>query len=135
MMYAIVDLVQKQFLVARAGHNSLLVKSGNDGEVQRITPKGIGIGLDAGPVFEKMIGEKLIPIKSGDRFLFYTDGISEAMNDRREEFGEERLVSVIQKSNPKSAIETRQLIIREIESFVQEVTRHDDMTMINLNII
>jgi serine phosphatase RsbU (regulator of sigma subunit)/HAMP domain-containing protein len=135
MMYAIVDLQEKLFFLARAGHNSLLMKSGTKGNVQCLTPKGIGIGLDAGPVFDKMVEEQAIPITSGDRFVFYTDGISEAMNHQREEFGEERLTALIQTLQHEPAVATRQKIIAEIETYVKNEPRHDDMTMINLRIL
>lgn len=135
MLYAIVDLQKKQCVLARAGHNSLLVKSGNNGKVKRLTPKGIGIGLDAGPVFEKLIEEQRISIGSGDRFVFYTDGISEAMNQQREEFGEERLVALVRHCYQQHVSEARLRIIQEINIFVNDIPQHDDMTMVNLSIV
>jgi len=135
LLYVIVDLEKKQVSIARAGHNSLLMKSGNNGLVQCLTPKGIGIGLDAGAVFGQMIEEQILPIQSGDHFVFYTDGISEAMNSQREEFGEERLVALMRQLTPAPTAALRQKIVSEIEAFVQDAPRHDDMTLINLNIL
>lgn len=135
MLYAMVDLQKQQVLLARAGHNSLLMKSGKNGTVECLTPKGIGIGLDGGAVFGQMIEEQIISIKSGDHFVFYTDGISEAMNSRREEFGEERLVALLRQLPPAPTAIVRQKIVAEIEAYVKDAPRHDDITMINLNIL
>ena len=96
MIYGIFDIDEKSFTFARAGHNPILIRSSAFDNIEDLCPKGIALGLEKGPIFNKIIEEQKIGIRAGDIFIFYTDGVSEAMNSKKYEFGEERLQSVLQ---------------------------------------
>jgi sigma-B regulation protein RsbU (phosphoserine phosphatase) len=71
-------------------------------------------------------------LEAGDRLVLYTDGITEAMNNNREEFGEERLLDMIKDNNEKSAHEL-------VDSILDQVTEHgknilDDRTIMIFDI-
>ena len=51
----------------------------------------LGLKIDNGEMFERLLEEETIPLEPGDLYLFFTDGISEAMNNRDDLFGESRL--------------------------------------------
>ena len=61
-----------------------------------LTPAGLGLGMDRGDRFEEILEEAEVPLDGGDVFLFFTDGLSEAMNGRAELFGERRLRDVLE---------------------------------------
>ena len=74
---------------ARAGHNPIIHLETRTGRTRVLAPQGIGPG--AGPratASRQILEEAEVPLHSGDVFLFFTDGLSEAMNDRAELFGE-----------------------------------------------
>ena len=129
MIYGIIDSTAKSFTFARAGHNSLLYLSIN-GDYSFLTPPGIGLGLVSGVLFAENLKEVSIPLKKDEMLVFYTDGITEAMNDQKEEYGEERLLQVSLKCRVKTAPEVKNTILESVDSFLGSCQAHDDQTMI-----
>jgi sigma-B regulation protein RsbU (phosphoserine phosphatase) len=66
--------------------------------------------------------------------LFFTDGISEAMNERDDCFGEGRLGQLVEKHSDLPSDQLRERVLREIAAFVGDAPQHDDMTMILLKV-
>jgi serine phosphatase RsbU (regulator of sigma subunit) len=129
MIYGVVDNSGKTFTFSRAGHNSIL-KLGYNGDYSFITPKGIGLGLVIGDKFNKHLEETTISIEKNDVLVFYTDGITEAMNEQKEEYGEERLLDVCKMSKDKSVVEIQNEILGSVDNFIGSAQSHDDQTMI-----
>ncbi|MBN2093172.1 SpoIIE family protein phosphatase [candidate division KSB1 bacterium] len=134
MIYAIIDLQKKTLKFARAGHNALIYQNHNKSKIECLTPAGIGLGLTNNSIFTEKMVEQELNIQEGDFFLFYTDGITEAMNNAREEFGEKRLVDLMMDLNALNAFQVREKIVSAVEAFVQDAARHDDMTMVMVGI-
>src|SRR5205823_14366462 len=78
--------------------------------------------------------EETIRLQPGDLYVFFTDGISEAMNARDDLFGETRLGQLAETHARLSSEELRERVLREIAAFVGDAPQHDDMTMILLKI-
>ena len=72
---------------------------------------------------------------SGDIFLFFTDGLSEAMNTRAELFGEGRLRRILEEGEGLGSDELKALILEEIRRFVGDADQHDDMTLVILKVV
>ena len=85
-------------------------------------------------MFERLLEEETLPIADGDLFVFFTDGITEAMNAGDDCFGEQRLAQLIEQHADLPSEELRERILREIEAFVGDAPQHDDMTMILLRV-
>lgn len=132
MIYAIFDTRANKLIFARAGHNSLIQKKNNTAEVELYTPPGIGLGLNKGDIFAQVIAEKEIRYSSGDLFIFFTDGITEAMNLNKHEFGEIKLLEILTKFQVNSSVQLREKIIHNIRDFVKDAPQHDDMTMVTI---
>ncbi|MFQ6112636.1 MAG: SpoIIE family protein phosphatase [bacterium] len=129
MIYGVLDLETRSFTFARAGHNSLL-HIGVDGGCQFITPLGIGLGLEAGDVFGETLEEVVLSLDPGDTLVLFTDGITEAMNSRKEMFGEERLLEVVRSNGVYDAVNLRKRILRAVKTFVAGAHQHDDLAMV-----
>lgn len=134
MIYAIFDFDNQRVLMSRAGHNPVLIKKTDTHDPEKVTPGGMAIGLTKGSAFANLIEEVTIEFKSGDVFVFYTDGFSEAMNAKGEEFGEEKLYPLIQQCSHLDPQTIIQSIRNEIGRFVGSTPQHDDMTMIVIKI-
>jgi phosphoserine phosphatase RsbU/P len=140
MTYAVVDLREQTMTYARAGHTPLMYLPGpgcsSPRRVQVLVPDGLvlGLKLDSGEMFERLLEESTIPLNAGDLFVFYTDGISEAMNEGDDCFGEGRLGQLVEEHADLGSAELRERILRDIEAFVGSAPQHDDMTMILLKI-
>jgi len=132
MSYATIDTHNKILTFARAGHNALLMRKRKKSGTESLTPAGIGLGLEKGYQFKKNISEQRIHFDMGDVFLFYTDGISEAMNIQKEEFGEHRLVDLMNQTDHQNAQHIREDIIHKVHHFVNDEPQHDDITMVIL---
>jgi len=130
LIYAVIDLNDWQLTFSRAGHCPLLYGQAQSTEVQMIEPKGIGIGLTRGPLFSELIEEKQLALNDGDALLFYTDGVVEAMNARREEFEEYRLVNVFNAVTHLNSQTIKNKLVTELKAFVGSDKTHDDLTMV-----
>jgi sigma-B regulation protein RsbU (phosphoserine phosphatase) len=139
MTYAVVDLRARTMTYARAGHTPLIYLPGTEQGTRRIrilTPDGmvLGLKLDNGEMFERLLQEQTIPLRADDLYLFFTDGISEAMNVGDDCFGEQRLATLVEEHAHLPADELRERVLREISAFVGDAPQHDDMTMILLKV-
>jgi phosphoserine phosphatase RsbU/P len=140
MTYAVVDLEARTLTYARAGHCPLIYRPGPNGSamggVRILAPDGLVLGLkiDNGEMFSKLLQEDTLPLYPGDLFVLFTDGISEAMNPADECFGESRLGQLIDEHAHLPFEELRERILREIRAFVGTASQHDDMTMLLLKV-
>ena len=135
MTYAVVDTARRTMTYARAGHNPVIQLS--KGLTRVLTPAGLGLGMDRGERFEEILEEAEVPLEGGDVFLFFTDGLSEAMNGRAELFGERRLRDVLEQviATESDEVELKDRILEEIRRFVGDAAQHDDMTMVILKVV
>ena len=141
MTYAVIDLRARTMTYARAGHTPLIYVPGTcagDGpsRVQILAPDGmvVGLKLDNGEMFARHLVEETIPLQPGDLYVFFTDGISEAMNGHDDLFGETRLGQLAETHARLPSDQLRERVLREIAAFVGDAPQHDDMTMILLKI-
>ena len=102
MTYAAIDLRERTMTYARAGHTPLMYLPGpgcsDPRRIQVLAPDGLvlGLKLDSGEMFDRLLEESTIKLNPGDLFVFYTDGISEAMNEGDDCFGETRLGQLVE---------------------------------------
>jgi sigma-B regulation protein RsbU (phosphoserine phosphatase) len=139
MTYAVVDLRARTMTYARAGHTPLIHVPGGKASSRRariLAPNGIVVGLklDDGEMFERLLEEETIPLQPGDLYVFFTDGISEAMNGADDCFGELRLGLLVEDHADLPSEELRERILREVTAFVDGAPQHDDMTMVLLRV-
>lgn len=134
MIYGIFDLRDNILRVARAGHNPILIQKSSSPHFEFNRPGGIALGLEKGSAFTNSIEEIEIPFEKGDIFVFYTDGFTEAVNNKLEEFGEHRLGEVV----TGNRIQDSQIIMDEIflatKNFIGRQEQRDDMTIVVIKI-
>jgi Serine phosphatase RsbU, regulator of sigma subunit len=132
MILALFDLKKKEVRICRAGHNKALLSV--DGKIRFLEGGGIGLGLERGPIFEDAIEEVRIPVKPDGLFLFYTDGITEAMNEKNQQLGEEAVLEVLKTNRRLSAERIQQAILSTVEQFRGSAEQNDDVTMVVVKI-
>jgi serine phosphatase RsbU (regulator of sigma subunit) len=94
----------------------------------------LGLNLDNGKRFEQALVEVTIPLRQGDLFFFFTDGISEAMDPSGECFGDLRLSTFLEANAGGSPAQIRDLIRAEVRDFAKGQRQHDDITMIIMKV-
>jgi sigma-B regulation protein RsbU (phosphoserine phosphatase) len=118
MVYAVLDARTREITVASAGHLRPLLINGECAYLEVDTGLPLGLGSSSYP-------EYTVNLKPGTRLLFYTDGITEAMNCRDEEFGPARLLDHF--LQPSACVEG---LIEEVQRFGQGSDRSDDATAV-----
>jgi serine phosphatase RsbU (regulator of sigma subunit) len=139
MTYAVVDTAEGTMHYARAGHHPILHLEAATGRTRMLSPPGLGLGMDPGARFEEILEEAVLPLRSGDVFLFFTDGLTEAMNERAELFGESRLRELMESvgggGDGMPVAELKERILAEIRGFVGGAAPQDDLTLVILKVV
>ena len=123
------DAERRTLEYLRAGHNSILWRRSAAGKSEYRQPKGVGLGLTGNRLFERAIEMETLALEAGDVVVFYSDGITEAMNAARELYGEERLQAVVESNAGLDAAGLEREILREVREFMAGEPPHDDMTL------
>jgi sigma-B regulation protein RsbU (phosphoserine phosphatase) len=123
--YGVISVEKNKLYYTNAGHNApFLIKS--NGDVIKLDKGGIVLGYI--PEFNYIQAE--VTFEKGDLFVAYTDGITETMDKKQEEFGEERLLSIIKKSSATSVYEIKEKIILAVKDFSKSEFFDDDLTLL-----
>jgi serine phosphatase RsbU (regulator of sigma subunit) len=129
-IYGILDRTNNLIRVSSAGHNPMILWRARTEEIVLVNPKGIALGLDKGPVFDRSISEEIIQLEPGDRVVFYTDGTVEAMNEKREEFGDKRFQDLVRKLAKMGSNEFLNVLVKALDEHQGNAPQHDDMTIV-----
>lgn len=127
---AIVNLQNRTMISVNAGHNPpyLLKKSG---DLRTLTKGGVILGVISTLMPYEVESTRL---DSGDILFLFTDGITEAMNAAREEFGEERLVALLKEHADQPAAILIEKVVAETTRFQPLGEQHDDITLVCMKI-
>jgi len=125
----IFDASDRGLVFSNAGHlPAIRVKA--SGGLELLKTEGTPIGL----IEDEAYLDDGVKLEPGDSVVLYTDGITEARNAAKEEFGEERLQGVISKNHYASPLPMVNAIKSELSRFVGNVPQHDDCTLIVLKV-
>jgi sigma-B regulation protein RsbU (phosphoserine phosphatase) len=128
LFYAVLDPETGRLTYANGGHNPpLLLRAGSD-QVTSLTAQGMALGIVHGVEIEQR-ETRLAP---GDLLIFYTDGVTDALDAKNHEFGLERLQQVLLAHRAASAAEIVAAINRAVADFVGERPQFDDLTLLVL---
>ena len=114
---------EPQLTYINAGHNTPILRR-SAGTVERLTIGGLPLGILAGASYES----GSLVLQEGDWLAIYTDGVVEAMNQRDEEYGEQRLVEVLNAGAAIAPAEMLRRVISDVDAFVGATPQHDDIT-------
>jgi predicted ATPase/serine phosphatase RsbU (regulator of sigma subunit) len=107
---------------------TIVVRSG--GEVERIDTMDLGFPIGLEPEIADFIAEAPVRLNPGDVVVLYTDGITEAENLEGAQYGQDRLIEVIQRHWQQSAAEIRQAVIDDVRRHIGEQKVYDDITLV-----
>ncbi len=124
LFYGILDPENNTISYCNGGHNlPMLFKKD---KLEKLDKGGLVVGFMARSVYE----EARVRIDPGDVFVLFSDGITEAMNRKREEYDEPRLEKVVAENKHRSAKELVDIIFQSVNAFVQNEPQMDDMTLV-----
>jgi len=124
LFYGILNFKSHNLIYANAGQD--LPVHFSQGKITLFNERGIALGM----IPETSYQAAEIQLTRGDRILIYSDGVCEAMNAKKEEFGDERLKEVVQddiNSRPSQLIDK---ILASVNNHFDGVAQNDDMTLV-----
>ena len=130
MAYMILDKENNRVTLARAGHDAPLLFRKKNKTVDKLTPKGMALGIDSGEVFNRVCADFQFDLEPDDCVLLYTDGATEALDRQGAEYGLPRLMDVLQDSASSGANGIVKRVTEDVKSFVGNYPQHDDITLI-----
>jgi sigma-B regulation protein RsbU (phosphoserine phosphatase) len=98
--------------------------------VEELKTGGMVIGMFAQATYE----EARVDLKSGDVLVAFTDGVTEALNIKEEEYGEERLKELLKSVMHLPVGEMSTLITAALREWIGEAPQHDDLTFLVLKV-
>jgi len=132
IFYAILDSKNRIISYASAGHNPMILYRAETDETYFLNPRGfpVGISLPDDTLFRRSIDVEKIKLKKDDMLVIYTDGVTEAMNTDRDQYGEERLIQLIKQCGKLSPQEFIDRLSENIKGFTGDQPQNDDITVV-----
>ena len=141
--YALYDDASRAFTYVNAGHNppmlfrpatttgttvsdDLPALTDEPFDMIRLCHGGMVIGMFESAAYE----QETVYLQSGDILVFFTDGVSEAMNVSEEEFGEQRISKIISSWPNATAKDLSNRVLQDLAAFVGDAPQYDDVTLI-----
>lgn len=126
LFYGIVDTERMTLTYVNAGHEAPILYRPSTEEFPPIKPTGMALGFFGD---SKYAVSDAIPLTEGDILLLYTDGVTEALDAKRERFGRERLKVLLREGKEESAEDLVQLIREALIFHGGEGVAEDDVTV------
>ena len=116
-----------------AGHNAPILRRAS-GQIERLSSGGPPFGLPLFSESELPYKSGRVRLQSGDLLFIFTDGVVEAVNEAGQEYGESRLVPLLEAVPPETAAETLKRVMTDVSQFVSFARQHDDITCLVLRV-
>jgi len=122
------DLREKSLRYCRAGHTPLIETNSTD--IKLYQSGGIGVGLEKGDIFDASLEEIEIELKADHSFIFYSDGVTETMNEQNELYGMKRFEEMLIHNSNKRSDEILNHTIETLNQFRNKAHQNDDITLV-----
>ncbi len=132
LLFASLDIQKKILTLCSAGQTQPIHYVAETGEAVLVETEGDSFPL--GILDDADYQETNIQFQPGDKIIFYTDGIVEAMNAKEEMFGFERLMEIMQHAGDMDPESLLNEIVNSVNAFAGNVAQHDDLTIIVLGV-
>lgn len=127
---AILNYVPGQVSISGQHEETLIVRA--DGSIERIDTMDLGLPIGLDDDIADFIDNTTVQLEPGDGVILYTDGIPEAYNLAKQQYGLERLCEVISQNWQGTAADVKQAIIDDVRCFIGEQKVFDDITLLVL---
>jgi serine phosphatase RsbU (regulator of sigma subunit) len=129
MFFSIFNPETKELKYCKAGHNPPLLYHIKENKFEKLSTSGLFLGMFEEGNFE----EKSIFLSDNDKLVLYTDGVTESMNENKEEFKLERFLECIRDTAEFDSVSTVKKIYSSVQKFVGNAPVHDDFTLLIVN--
>jgi PAS domain S-box-containing protein len=120
---------------ARAGHAKIVRMNAATERVDVIESKGLALGIIQDHVeFSGHLEELTLPLSKGETYLAYTDGLTEAVDDKKNAYGQHRLVNTLLELKTGTSEQLISGFLTDIRLFTRNQPAHDDLTMMAMRV-
>jgi len=126
LFYCLLDPSQGEIIYVNGGHNPPLHYQSKADHFIELTITGMFLGFECDVIYE----QRSQKINSGDFIVFYTDGVTDAINKDQAMFGKERFLSVIKEKRYSSALDILAAVTQSIQEFSGSIAPYDDITLL-----
>ncbi len=130
LFYAVLDTRKKTLAFVNAGHNPPLLYSEGSDRITLLQAEGIALGV----LDEITLTTAQIQLRPADVVVLYTDGVTEATNEKDEEYGMDRLTQVVSASRHLPAGEIIAAVVKDVTAFAGSRPQYDDITLMVLKV-
>jgi sigma-B regulation protein RsbU (phosphoserine phosphatase) len=126
--FAVFDFPQRRLVLANSGLPYPLVYRAAERRVETIERPGLPLGTFDGATYE----ERVVPFSPGDVAVFFTDGLTDARRGGEDYYGTARLAAQVEAGARAgaTAAELGEKILSDVDGFLGEATRADDLTLV-----
>jgi len=132
MFFIILDSKKREISFASAGHNPMILFRKDSNKCYFLNPKGMPLGLTLPDniSFGGDLQTDKLKLKKDDMLVIYTDGITEAMNNRSEQYGNDRLIEFIKNNAHLAPEEFASTLDQDLAKFTGNAPQNDDITLV-----
>ncbi len=127
-IYGVLDIESETITLARAGHCPV-VHASLASEPYMLRSRGMGLGLDKGPIFDRTLAVTTTQLTPGDVFAIYTDGVVESRDAKGEEYDYQRLMDCVAEHRHEEAEQIHDAILADLRAFLGNSHYDDDLTL------
>jgi phosphoserine phosphatase RsbU/P len=125
---SLIDYKEKQYTIVGQHESIIICRKDGFIEVKDTIDLGLYVGLE--PDISAFVNEIKIKLDAGDIMVLFTDGITEAINETKEEFGMDRLCKLIQKYHKSSSKELLKNVLDNLYNYIGNARIYDDISMV-----
>lgn len=135
ILYMVLNIQTHEIAIARAGHERPLLIQRDENVITPVDSNGAALGLVYRDDFDRILNEVRIKLEPGAVLVAYTDGISEAMNERQQEWGMDNFCEAVKIASKEGAHSVLNNVRQRLMRFVGDTAQYDDMTLIALRVM
>lgn len=134
VFYALMNHKTKEMIYAVAGHEAGIILNLDNGKIKLLQTGAMPVGVMDSAIFDPMVKQYKVILQSGEIFIQYSDGITEAKSTEDEEFGDDRFYRSIKKNASEDIDAMRDGIIRDVKEWTVGAEQSDDITLFIMKI-
>ena len=127
---AILNYAEGRVSISGQHEETLVVRA--NGTIERIDTMDLGLPIGIDDDIADFIDHTTVDLRPGDGIILYTDGIPEAYNLAKKQYGMERLCEVVTQNWQGSALDVKEAIIEDVRRFIGKQKVFDDITLLIL---
>jgi len=123
------DHIEQTFVMANAGSSPPILC--RDGEIHKLKVEGVPAGL----LDDRMYDELTLHTRPNDLLLLYSDGITDQLDSKQEEYGRHRLNNLLKSACKQSAEQILDAVLADLDAFSAGAPAFDDQTLIAIRVL